>query len=260
MWKNKLSRGFGKFASKTFPPQIQKRLNALYVKIFDIDMSEFDSPENYPTLNALFTRGLKVERKFDTDESVMISPCDSEIMAQGQVSHNTALQIKGMTYCVSEFLGEVIENQYSYINFYLSPKDYHRYHAPCDMEVLEVRYYGGELLPVNRPSLSKNHNLFIRNERVVVVARDKNGNKLFYVAVGALNVGQMVLHFEPKLQTNARANENMVFAYDSPIEIKKGAEMGMFKMGSTIVLFAQDIQSELEIGQKVKFGDRIARI
>lgn len=254
---NSLSRAFGRFASYPFPRPIQKWINQSYVKIFKIDLSEFDEACNYPTLNHLFTRELRVRREFETNKDVWISPCDALVTEIGEARHNMALQIKGMSYCVSEFLGEVLEEGYSFVNLYLSPKDYHRYHAPMDMEVLEVRYFGGELLAVNHASLLKNHNLFIRNERVVVVARDKEGRKFFYVAVGALNVGQMILHFEPRLQTNAKANVNTIYTYDIPIKITKGSEMGLFKMGSTIVLFTSNVDFEINAGEKLKFGKRV---
>lgn len=253
----KISKVFGKFASHSFPKPIQELINQAYVKLFKIDLSEFDEAKRYSTLNHLFTRKLKKERKIEGGEEVWVSPSDSLAMAKGEAKDNIALQIKGMSYCVSEFLGEVLEGDYHYLNLYLSPRDYHRYHAPCDLEVLEVRYFGGELLSVNRTSLLKNHNLFIRNERVVVVARDKRGKKFFYVAVGALNVGKMILHFEPRLHTNAQANENIVYTYLDPIKITKGSEMGFFKMGSTIVLFAEDVEFDIEIGQKVRFGEKI---
>ncbi|MCE3047563.1 phosphatidylserine decarboxylase [Helicobacter kayseriensis] len=254
---NFCSKMFGKFASYPFPQPLQKWINQGYVKIFGIDLGEFKPAQDYPTLNHLFTRELQKERFVDMQEDVWVSPTDSLVMARGKVEHNLAIQIKGMSYGVSEFLGEVVEDGYCYLNLYLSPKDYHRYHAPCDMEVVEVRYFGGELLPVNQKSLFKNHNLFIRNERVVVVAKDQRGRKFFYVAVGALNVGQMLLHFEPRLQTNARANECITYAYQEPVKIKKGREMGMFKMGSTVVLIASGVNFELEEGRSVKFGERI---
>lgn len=254
---NAISRVFGKFASYPFPKPIQKIINQGYVKLFGIDLSEFDGVQTYTTLNALFTRELKKERIFNKEETSWISPCDSLVMEKGEIEHNMALQIKGMKYCMSEFLGEVVGEEYSYLNLYLSPKDYHRYHAPCDLEVVEVRYFGGELLPVNQKSLFKNHNLFIRNERVVVVARDRRGKKFFYVAVGALNVGQMILHFEPRLHTNAKPNASTIYTYQTPIEIKKGSEMGMFKMGSTIVLVASGMEFGVNVGQKVKFGEVI---
>lgn len=257
MLNSQASRYFGKFASHSFSPKIQKIINSAYVKIFDIDLSEFESVENYPTLNALFTRELKVEREFDQSPKTIISPCDSLIMEQGNVENNSALQIKGMVYCVSELLGEVLESGYFYTNYYLSPRDYHRYHAPCDMWVEEVRYFAGELLSVNRHSLLKNHNLFIRNERVVVIARDNKGNRMFYVAVGALNVGQMVLNFEPRVQTNTQVNINTAYTYSEPIFLAKGEEVGMFKMGSTILTFQKDYTPLSRIGEKVRFGESV---
>lgn len=254
---NLISRVFGKFASHAFPQSIQAMINKSYVRLFGIDLSEFDEARNYPTLNHLFVRELKIKRFIDMQKGTWISPTDSLVISKGRVEHNLALQIKGMSYGVSEFLGEVVDGEYSYLNLYLSPKDYHRYHAPCDLEVLEVRYFGGELLPVHQKSLLKNHNLFIRNERVVVIARDERGEKFFYVAIGALNVGQMILHFEPRLHTNATANTNTVYTYNEPIKIKKGCEMGMFKMGSTIVLVAKNVEFDVGVGEKVKFGMKI---
>ncbi|PAF42734.1 phosphatidylserine decarboxylase [Helicobacter sp. 11S03491-1] len=256
---NSVSRYFGRFANYEFPRAIQKVINSIYVKIFDIDLNEFDSLQSYKSLNALFTRSLKVSRKFDTSEECLISPCDCLITQYAQVQENRALQIKGMAYSVAALLGlkQDLQEGYSYLNFYLSPKDYHHYHAPCDMEILEVRYFAGKLLSVNQPSLKKNTDLFIQNERVVVVGRDKKGEMMYYVAVGALNVGQMVLHFEPKIQTNKIANQNIVYVYSNPILISKGEELGLFKMGSTIVLFMKDIKITALKENSVKFGDTI---
>ncbi len=254
---NKISRIFGRFASYAFPKYLQILINKVYVRIFKIDLSDFDDLKNYPTLNALFTRSLRVPRVFDCHQNIMIAPTDSLITEFGAVQNHCALQIKGMSYCVEELLGEALKGEYTFVNFYLSPSDYHRYHSPCDMEVLYVRYFGGELLPVNLPSLKKNQNLFIKNERVVVVARDKNGEKFFFVAIGALNVGKMSLHFEPSIKTNALPNQMATFNYQEGIKISKGEEMGMFEMGSTVVLFAKNFKASLQLSQKLKFGDSI---
>ena len=267
---NKLSRLFGKFANYPFPRFFQAIINAVYVRIFHIDLSDFAPAHTYPTLNALFTRSLAKPRSFDTDPKTLISPSDSVIMEQGKifVEDNTlkALQIKGMSYTIDEFLGENAKHLIAldsasplhFVNLYLSPSDYHHYHAPCDMRILEVRYFGGVLLPVNPPSLRKNQNLFIQNERVVVVAENLRGQKLYYVAVGALNVGKMIFHFEPKIQTNALPNAREIYNYNPPIEVKKGEELGTFMMGSTIVLIAQGLILNSQTGTKVRQGDIIA--
>ncbi|PAF54334.1 phosphatidylserine decarboxylase [Helicobacter sp. 13S00482-2] len=258
---NKVSRLFGKFANFRFPSGIQRFINWVYVRIFDINMSEFGDISSYPSLNALFTRSLLQHRDFDASIDALISPCDALITECGKIQNNTALQIKGMSYQVNELLGEKdgLDQEYSYINFYLSPKDYHRYHAPCEMEVFEVRYFAGELLPVNKPSLKKNTDLFIKNERLVVVCKDVKGKIMYFVAVGALNVGQMVLHFENRVQTNTIANQNAIYTYEVPKIIKKGDELGMFKMGSTVVIFIKDVKNLPLIDNKVKFGDVIGQ-
>lgn len=257
---NKISRSFGRFANHKFPRFIQKIINSIYVKIFDIDMSDFGDVSSYLSLNELFTRALLKPRDFDTSRDSLISPCDSLITECARVDNNKALQIKGMPYNVGDFLGqEGLEEEYFYINFYLSPKDYHRYHSPCDMEVLEVRYFAGELLAVNKPSLKKNTDLFIRNERVVLVCKDAKGELMYFVAVGALNVGQMVLHFESRVQTNNVANQNAIYRYEIAKSIKKGEEIGMFKMGSTVVMFCKNITNLPAVDTKVRFGDTISR-
>lgn len=267
---NRLSLLFGKFANYAFPRFFQRIINAVYVRIFHIDLSDFAPADTYPTLNALFTRSLATPRAFDTSPNALISPSDSLIMEQGRIfvedSTLKALQIKGMSYPIDEFLGEsrcVLNaldsaSPLSFINLYLSPSDYHHYHASCDMRILEARYFGGVLLPVNPPSLRKNHHLFIQNERVVIVAEDLRGKRLYYVAVGALNVGKMIFHFEPKIHTNATPNAREIYTYTTPIEIKKGEELGTFMMGSTIVLIAQGLLLQAQSGAKVAQGDTIA--
>ena len=253
---NTFSRLFGRFANYEFFSPFQKFINATYVKIFKIDLSEFAPASSYPSLNALFTRSLVAKRPVNANPIVLISPCDSLITQLGKSSDKNALQIKGMEYSIEELLGQKLDRELYYINFYLSPKDYHRYHAPCDLEIYEVRYFGGELLPVNLPSLRKNQSLFVRNERVVVVAKTPNNKWVYFVAVGALNVGSMVMYFESRIQTNAKAH-NISYTYSTPIVVKKGEELGMFKMGSTIVLFMEQMIADVNLNAQVKFAQDI---
>lgn len=252
---NFLSRIFGCFAHKQFPTPIQNIINSVYVAIFNIDLSEFEST-HYPSLNALFTRKLKHNRIFDISPNVLISPSDSLITELGVSKEKKALQIKGMEYSIEELLGEILKQEMLYINLYLSPKDYHRYHAPCDLEIIELRYFGGDLMPVNMPSLQKNPNLFIRNERVVLKAKMPNQKILYFVAVGALNVGSIIFHCEPKIHTNAK-RYNETYTYANPKKVRKGEELGMFQMGSTIVLFVEDCKASIGSGERVKFAQSI---
>ncbi len=257
---NVISRIFGKFAHTRFPKIIQYAINRIYVNYFKIDLSEFQQIETYKTLNELFTRSLNKQRILNTKEFNLISPTDSLITEFGNICNQSALQIKGKSYNVCDLLGEKIDfSNYSFLNLYLSPKDYHHYHAPCDLEILEARYFSGKLLPVNKPSLYKNDNLFAQNERVVLKIRlTYNKSTAYYVAIGALNVGKMQFLFDKSIQTNAKYG-NRVIKYNNPIALKSGDEIGYFEMGSTIVLIAM-ANFIVKANDYVKMGDEIATL
>lgn len=262
---NLISLYFGKFAKKEFPSFLQKAINASYVKLMGLNMSEFKNSKYYKSLNDLFTRELIIKREIDETSNVIISPTDSLITQCGQIQEDIALQIKGMEYSVEELLTyycssnfEKIKNG-SFMNFYLSPKDYHRYHAPCDFKLLKLIHVPGKLYPVNLKYLKKEFELFVQNERVILecVANEK----IFYmVFVGALNVGQMVFEFENRVETNTNAKEMKVYTYEN-IEISKGECLGYFKMGSTVVMLWENQMVELEdlINKNVRFGEKIAK-
>ena len=264
-----ISQTFGKFASKEFPRWFQNIVNNSYVKLMGLDMSEFHAPSSYKSLNALFTRHLREPRHFSLDGSDFISPCDSLITDFGKVVDNYALQIKGMRYKVDELLGEhfsaeekaVVEGG-DFINFYLSPKDYHRYHIPTNCKVLKAVHIPGKFYPVNIPSLKKRLNLFIENERVVIECQTTEGKKFFMVLVSALNVGVMKVSFEPRIQTNADATTPQVYEFEN-LYLNKGDDFGCFEMGSTIVIVSQKEmfkEINLSLNQKVSFGQTIATI
>ncbi|RDU65318.1 phosphatidylserine decarboxylase [Helicobacter didelphidarum] len=260
-FSNQFSRLFGKIAHIRFPQTIQIFINRFYINLFKIDLSEFDSYEKYSTLNALFTRSLRTPRYIDTKPYNLISPTDSLIIESGIIHDNKALQIKGKSYSIPQLLGEFNTdfNTYSFINLYLSPRDYHHYHAPCDLEILEAHYFSGKLMPVNIPSLHKNDEVYRFNERVVLKIRMRyNQQILYYVAVGALNVGKMSFLFDDRIQTNAQ-NGDSIWKYDIPIILKSGEEIGTFEMGSTIVLIAQ-ANWVVKTNDFVKMGQEIATL
>ncbi|MDE6886438.1 MAG: phosphatidylserine decarboxylase [Helicobacteraceae bacterium] len=246
---------FGIIADIRFYKPLQNFINKTYIKAFDISLDRFQPYYCYKSLNELFTRGLREIVEFDKKEDIFISPSDSFVMQSGSVSNNRALQIKGFSYSVESLLKDKLDSSFSYVNLYLSPKDYHRYHSPCDMEVVSITHFKGALLPVHKKSLNKNTNLFVRNERVVLKARDRFGDYIYFVAVGALNVGKIIFYIEPRLCENYRGKSRK-FLYKQPRLIKKGDELGMFKMGSTIVLFAKNVEI-LKDNIKVSFGEKL---
>ncbi len=262
---NLISQYFGRFAKKEFPSFIQSFINNAYVKLLGLDMSEFKAAKHYKSLNALFTRKLEINREFINDEDYIISPCDSLITEQGLIRDSKAFQIKGMKYEVEELLTYYCKENFekinagSFMNFYLSPKDYHRYHAPCDFKVSKLIHVPGKLYPVNLKYLKKEFELFVQNERVVLECIDNNGKLFYMVFVGALNVGEMVFEFEPRVETNKDASDIKVYEYED-ISMSKGDCLGYFKMGSTVVMLWENDTVHLEnfLNQKVKFGQKIA--
>ncbi len=262
-----MSRVFGRFASKKHPKPVQNLINRTYVSMMGLDMSEFNDPESYETLNALFTRHLNMPRSFSLDPSDMISPCDSLITEAGAMDAHQALQIKGMSYSIDAFLGEAISDENKkrihggdYINFYLSPRDYHRYHVPLDMQVTKAVHIAGKLYPVNIPTLKRKVDLFIENERVVLECSSTNGKLFYLVLVGALNVGKMEVSFEPRIQTNTLSSGG-VYTYEN-LHLKKGDDFGCFQMGSTIIFLAQHgmLASDVTVGESVQFSQTIGKI
>ena len=263
-----VSKYFGIFASKAFHPWFQHIVNQSYVSLMGLDMSEFHAPSSYTTLNKLFTRRFRKPRNFSSIKSDFISPCDAYISECGELDGNTALQIKGMTYSISELLGEHFSQadkarltDGQFINFYLSPKDYHRYHIPIDLMILKAVHIPGKLYPVNMPSLNKRLNLFVENERVVLACETQE-NKLFYmVLIGALNVGKMQINFDHNIQTNASTKQVQSYEYNK-LHLQKGEDFGCFEMGSTVVIISEPDLLEIKIssGETVRFGKNIAKL
>ena len=263
-----ISQNFGKFASKEFPVWFQKMVNNSYVGLMGLDMSDFHSPDTYKSLNALFTRRLREDRSYSLNSEDFISPCDSLISECGQLDGDYALQIKGMRYKADELVGENFSSEEksvlangTFMNFYLSPKDYHRYHIPTNLKILKAVHIPGKFYPVNMPSLKKRLNLFIENERVVILCEASNGKRFYMVLVSALNVGVMQVNFEPRIQTNASATTEQAYEFND-LNLDKGDDFGCFEMGSTIVIIAEKEMLELDVsaGQDVKYSQTIAKI
>lgn len=260
------SRLFGRFASTKFPSFLQNLINKSYVLFMGVDMREYAPATSFKSLNALFTRALTHSRELAGKKGDFISPCDALISACGKIVQDRAMQIKGFEYRVGELLGSYISKAHKekllngdFINFYLSPKDYHRYHVPLDLRVAKAVHIPGKLYPVNFTWLVKIPELFCENERVILECYTKE-EKLFYiVCVGALNVGKMRFTFDERITTNARSSMEQPYMYEQ-LWLKKGNELGRFEMGSTIVmLFERDmIELSCHRGDTIRFGELIA--
>jgi len=262
-----LSFYFGKFASKDFSPTIQNFINKSYVKLMGLDMSEFQEPSAYKTLNKLFTRAFVTIPPMAEDKNALISGVDALITDAGKIVKGKAYQIKGMSYDIDRLFGEYhtgLEKKVEggeFINFYLSPKDYHRYHMPMTLKILSLTHIPGKLYPVNFPLLRNKKDLFIENERVVIECEDEKGRTQVLVLVGALNVGKMVVTFEDNIRTNSEIRAPKHYNYEN-LTLERGELFGWFEMGSTILTFSQkgSIFPEVAINQKVSFTDVLGKV
>jgi len=158
------SRIWGRFARTS----TSRHMIRPFARAFDIAVSEAElNPEDYPTLNAFFTRRLKPgARPVDDEKRALVSPVDGRVSAAGICEHDRLLQIKGSYYDLFGLFREGsiakrFENG-TYITLYLSPQDYHRIHAPLDLSIEGLSYMPGTLLPVNPPSVRWNPGLYTR--------------------------------------------------------------------------------------------------
>jgi phosphatidylserine decarboxylase len=224
-----------KLARTKLPKPIQCFINKMYVKIFDIDMEKFE-PENpcdYETLNDLFIRHKKYI-EFYEEEDIVVSPSDSKVICDGEIENNQVYQIKGKKYSLNELIPYKpnLDGGY-FVNLYLSPRDYHRFHVPIDMEIVKATYIPGSLMPV-KPSYLEKELVFPKNKRVVLRCKDKKDRYFYIVLVGAMIVGRIYLNFDERLQKDY--NEITEFEYEG-LKLRKGDELGRFEFGSSILLF-----------------------
>lgn len=265
--KHALSHGAGWLASRTVPVRWRARVHRGYSRVFGARPEEAALPlEQYPTLNAFFTRRLRPGLRPVTPDA-LVSPVDATVGAYGPVADDTLLQAKGRDYSLAALLGSrTLADAFdggTYATLYLSPSDYHRIHAPLTGRVVAATYVPGELWPVNVAAVTHVADLFAVNERIVVELEADGGGRFALVAVGATMVGMTRLAFDDALHTNARRREVQRRTYDPPVELSAGDELGHFEFGSTVVLVCAPqvgAVKPLALGDTVRMGQRIGSL
>jgi phosphatidylserine decarboxylase len=223
------------------------RLIRWFVSKYDVDMSEASDPDlrNYKSFNDFFTRSLK-EGVRPLANADFICPVDGAISQLGAINDHQIVQAKGHRFSTGDLVGgdEELATQFrngSFVNLYLSPKDYHRLHMPCDGKLERMIYVPGALFSVNPVTARGVPNLFARNERVACVFTSSKHGPFVMVLVGATIVGSIatVWHGVVNPPSPRKASE-WTYA-DQGVVLKQGEEMGRFLLGSTIImLFRRD--------------------
>lgn len=213
-----------------------------FVGKYGVDMTEAANPDiaTYESFNDFFSRPLKPGIR-PLAAADFVCPVDGAISQFGAIDDHHMLQAKGHRFTTTELVGgdSTLAVQFrhgSFANLYLSPKDYHRLHMPCDGKLLRMIYVPGALFSVNPTTARGVPNLFARNERVVCVFSSPEHGPFVMVLVGATIVGSMATVWHGVVNSR-RANTASEWTYgDQDIVLKKGEEMGRFLLGSTIVM------------------------
>ncbi|EMY27265.1 phosphatidylserine decarboxylase [Leptospira interrogans serovar Australis str. 200703203] len=266
--KNLLSRLFGLLASSRLPRFILIPILKAFARAYKINVDEAELEiQEYNSLNEFFTRALKAEaRIIDSADDEMVSPVDAKITGYGDINQRIIIQAKGVDYNLKELLGgsKYLEDftNGKYITFYLSPQDYHRIHSPAYGKILGYYYEPGKLFPVNELAVFGIRGLFPKNERLITYLQTEYG-KVAVIKVGASNVGRIRVTYDNKIVTNTLIRTARTVEYkEVSIMIGKGAELGRFEMGSTVILLMEKDTfqfNSLTVNEKIAYGTTIGK-
>lgn len=265
-----LSRLMGKFTYCENP--IVKNLMIRKISAaYHIDLSDALAPDagTYRSFNAFFTRPLKPEaRPIASEAGSIASPADGFLSQKGTIQKGSIIQAKGFDYSVDDLLGGSPERAApfhggSFATIYLSPRDYHRLHMPLKGTLREMIHVPGRLFSVNDATTRNVPGLFARNERVVAIFETEAG-PMALILVGAIFVASIETVWHGVVTPPTRKGVQS-FTYDrDQIVLDKGAEMGRFNMGSTIIaLFANPnvtFDAQIAPGAAVRMGQAIGSL
>jgi phosphatidylserine decarboxylase len=215
---------FGCLAQARWPGFLVQFVIRSFVAAYKIDLSKAKKTK-FKSLNDMFTREIKKDFSL-YEKNSFIHPAEAVLISYGEVKNNQTFLVKGKNYSATELLGreENLEG-YHFYNYYLSPQDYHRVHHPVSGKYLHCKEIKGPLYPVAPWFIKLVPSVFAKNYRTVSLVESPKFGKVFTVMVGALNVGSLKM-------------KRGLFEGGSE-DIKVGEELGIFEMGSSVVVFTK---------------------
>jgi len=216
-----------------------------FIRHYRVDMSlaRVSDYHVYTSFNEFFTRELKAEaRPIDGGNDQVICPVDGAVSQIGDIHDTAIIQAKGHNYNLADLVAGDAQlvarfRNGKFATLYLSPRDYHRIHMPIAGQLTRMHYVPGRLFSVNRITTRSVPGLFARNERVISVFQTAAG-LLAVIMVGAIFVGSMETVWAGQI-TPAPMRERRLWDYLLPgreVRLERGAELGRFNMGSTVIL------------------------
>ena len=265
-----ISRLVGVLAHSSIPA-IKDPFIRTFIKHFKVNMDEAERQHasEFNSFNDFFTRSLKADaRLIDHHPKHLACPVDGAISQLGKIEGDHLFQAKGHEFSLTSLLGgnsalasAFIDGDFATI--YLAPKDYHRIHMPCDGTLTHMVHVPGQLFSVNQATAAKVPGLFARNERVVAIF-DTEFGPMAMVLVGAMIVASIETVWAGLVCPKGKAVSQFNYTNQDPILLKKGEEMGRFKLGSTVVMClpkgVSQWPKELSAGTTTRLGQMLAEL
>ncbi|MBC9783947.1 phosphatidylserine decarboxylase [Heliobacterium chlorum] len=257
-----LSRQSGRWAASKW----SRRAIPWFIRRYNIAVEEAEKTwQEYGSLADFFCRRLKPGlRPICPEPNGIVSPVDAQVSQMGTASAGRLIQAKGINYSLEQLLGDRTKAESfaggEFVTLYLSPRDYHRIHAPLEGRVTGYAYWPGRLYPVNDLGVQGVPGLFARNERLITYLQTDVG-QVALVKVGAMMVGSVRVTYS-NVVSNRRKPAQLVSLQEGP-DLEKGEELGFFQFGSTVILLfepgAVRWREDLTTGTRLKMGEMIAQ-
>jgi len=235
--REQITHFMGRLADVRWGASVGRAVVGVYCKAYDVSLSECVQKENFANFDAFFTRELEPgARPVEASERAIVCPADGRIDSMGTIDESSTFLVKGRAYRVEELVGDR-DDARRYVGgagcvVYLSPRDYHRVHAPVAGEIRVIRSMPGDYYPVNAIGLRHVKNLFVRNRRVAIAIDTPRLGRVTVVMVAAMVVGRITV-------TGIDERDVPIGTHEiGPLPVAKGDEIGIFHLGSTaVVLF-----------------------
>lgn len=263
-----LSRIVGKFAECEIPC-IKNPLIKAFTKQYQVDLSEalIEEPTAFSNFNDFFTRELKPgAREICNEANSICSPADGAVSELGDIDLGSIMQAKGQYYSLMDLLAGDADSCETYLGgkfatIYLSPKDYHRVHMPADGTLAKMTYVPGRLFSVNQATANQIPGVFARNERLICHFESDKG-PFVVILVGAMIVAGIETVWAGQITPLTNKSQTTDYSnFKQGVNLKKGDEMGRFKLGSTaILLFPKGHstwEASLKNGTALSLGEKI---
>lgn len=258
------ARLVGLGARTRVPLMLRKPAYRAFARAVGADLAEAELElGKYDSLGDFFARRLRAgARPIDADAGSIIAPCDGSVAALGEATHGELIQAKGIFYRLEDLVVDQGRAQRltdgPYATIYLAPRDYHRVHSPLDARLVAYDYVPGALWPVNPRVAARRPGLLSRNERVVIWLEAPLVGLVALVMVAAAGVGNIQLSHATA--SFARSGGHRRIELDAPI--RRGDELGVFRLGSTVVLVFSPgrVALSAHAGQIVRFGQRVGTL